>query len=809
MFVSESKEYIADWDWEENNAHHIFPNQVTMGSRIRVHWKCHNCGGRWAVQVKERRGCPYCSGFKALPGYNDLATLYPELAKQWVYEKNGKLTPNKVTAGSQKKVFWICEQGHIWDALVRSRVRGQGCPYCNNRRVLKGYNDLVTTNPELIQEWNYNRNTDIDPQDVIAGSKQKVWWLCKTCGYEWQATISNRYRGNGCPVCAGVMVRENVNDLKTRFPEIAAEWDQENNDRKPSEVAPFSRYRASWICPKGHMYHAVVSDRVKGNCCPICSRERRVSFPEKALVYYITEEFGNVEQNYRAEWLGLYELDAYLPEYKIGIEYDGVYGHSGRIGVERDIRKNKVCAEHDVKLLRIREAGCPNTDALATDYIIDKEETLEETISAAISILYAMIGMKGTAHKVIPNIEDDSGAIYSLVEYSEKENSLQNRLPAVAALWHPIKNGKLKPESVSWMSSKIVWWYGSCGHEWRSRVSEESKSGLCPYCIGKRVLIGFNDLETTHPELAAQWDKEKNTPLTPKNVTAGSGKRVWWICDKGHSWQAIVSSRKQGRGCPICANRLVIPGYNDIASNLELMKDWDYNKNPYDPKKVCIGSEKEIWWKCHVCGNSWKVVVSKRYNGSGCPECAKIKRRSSAAKTYVARNGSLQENRPDLIEEWDWNKNKQIHPSEVTCGSIKKAWWICKKCGYQWEASISARIRKYGGGCPQCAVTSATLKRKEISLHKKGSLSEKFPAIASEWDYERNAPLTPDDVTASSGRRVWWICSLCGESWEAVVGERTRRNASVYCLKCRRKNYRHGQERAAGDDPREKKKSYR
>lgn len=136
---------------------------------------------------------------------NNLAVLYPGLIRQWDYEKNNGLTPQEVTAGSQKKVYWICEKGHSFDMDIRSRTKGQGCPYCNNRRILPGYNDLATLNKELAAEWNWEKNGNLKPTDVGTGSKNRVWWKCDK-GHEWQARVIQRNGGTGCPVCANRIV---------------------------------------------------------------------------------------------------------------------------------------------------------------------------------------------------------------------------------------------------------------------------------------------------------------------------------------------------------------------------------------------------------------------------------------------------------------------------------------------------------------------------------------------------------------------------------------------------------------------------
>lgn len=135
-------------------------------------------------------------------------------------------------------------------------------------------------------------------------------------------------------------------------------------------------------------------------------------------------------------------------------------------------------------------------------------------------------------------------------------NDFATRFSDIAAQWHPTKNHDLTPEQVAVNSNRMVWWKCSLGHAWRAPVSRRVQfSTGCPYCAGRKVLPGFNDLATLEPAIAAQWDTEHNGALRPDQVTVGSGKRVWWKCNEGHVWKAKVYSRtgKMGRGCPVCA----------------------------------------------------------------------------------------------------------------------------------------------------------------------------------------------------------------------------------------------------------------
>ena len=123
------------------------------------------------------------------------------MAKEWNYEKNGNLKPEDFTASSGKKVWWKCSKGHEWETTISNRHRGTGCPVCSGNKVLSGYNDLMTVNPTLAAEWNYEKNNGLTPEDVMPNSGQKVWWKCSQ-GHEWQAIIQDRNKGRSCPECA-------------------------------------------------------------------------------------------------------------------------------------------------------------------------------------------------------------------------------------------------------------------------------------------------------------------------------------------------------------------------------------------------------------------------------------------------------------------------------------------------------------------------------------------------------------------------------------------------------------------------------
>ena len=540
-YVIDNAELMAEWNWEKNNGSKFDPNALTLGSHKKVWWKCHK-DHEWQATIKDRnngRGCPFCAGKKILKGYNDLQTLNPNLAKEWNYEKNDSLTPVDVTPGSNKKVWWRCSKGHEWQAMINNRNKEIGCPYCAGQKVLEGYNDLQTVNPTLAKEWNHEKNGKLKPINITANSGQKVWWKCHK-KHEWQAVISDRNKGKGCPYCSGLYAVKGETDLQTLNPSLSTEWNYEKNGGlTPVDVTPGSSKKVWWKCDKGHEWQATVSNRTIGRGCPFCSSERRTSFPEYAIVYYLTKYGLEVMHSYKEQG---YELDIYIPSKKVAIEYDGYYWHENKI--KKDLEKNQKCKNDGIKLYRIREELPPLNDS-SMDYVVQKSQ---KNLSAILAhILGEIIGTS-----VDIDIEKDVIDIESLREYTEKQHSLVFSNLEIAKEWNYERNGELKPQNISASSNKKVWWKCTRGHEWQARIDHRNSGSGCPYCAGKKVLRGFNDLQTVNPLLAEEWHYEKNNGLSPADVTQNSNKRVWWRCSEGHEWEATIASRNSGSGCPIC-----------------------------------------------------------------------------------------------------------------------------------------------------------------------------------------------------------------------------------------------------------------
>lgn len=341
----------------------------------------------------------------------------------------------------------------------------------------------------LLAQWDIERNLPLTPDDVTFGSHKRVWWTCPS-GHSWQAMVYTRSEGAGCPYCTGRKALPEQNCLAKQFPMLAVEWDSEKNaPLTPKDITPGSHKLIWWRCQNGHSYRSAVKTRVQGSGCPYCAGK-------------------NV-----------------LPE----------------------------------------------------------------------------------------------------------ETSLATEYPSIAKEWDAAKNVPLLPTQVISGTRRKVWWRCPNGHSWRAAVYSRTTLGTgCPVCTGRQALAGENDLATLYPDIAAQWDEEKNGALHPSNVTAGSNRRVWWRCEKGHSYRAVIAQR--GDGCLYCANRKVLPGFNDLATAAPLVaKQWHETLNgALTPEMVTAGSHKKAWWQCSY-GHAWKAAIYSRagVQQCDCPVCAGKTRRKT------------------------------------------------------------------------------------------------------------------------------------------------------------------------------------
>jgi hypothetical protein len=393
------------------------------------------------------------------------------------------------------------------------------------------------------------------------------------------------------------------------------------------------------------------------------------------------------------------ECDIFLSGLRVGIEVDGLYWHRDRF--EHDKRKGIALENKGITLIRVREEGLERISATDIFYslrdsdlsivrrIVEKiteEASLSESSRNSIG---AYLERKRAAN------DSEYKQLLEMLPSPLPGFSLQEQNPNLAKEWHSTRNGSLTARDVAPGSGKKVWWICHKGHEWGATINSRSQGRGCPYCCG-RLATGDNCLQMVNPVLAREWHPVKNGKLTPRDVTPSSHKKVWWICHKGHEWEAVVGNRNNGRSCPYCAGRNVCDDNCLHAINPTLAKEWHPTRNgSLTPRDVTLNSARRIWWICKK-GHEWEATVSNRSSGTGCPYCA---------GKLVCDDNCLETLNPPLARQWHPTKNGNLTARDVTPASNRRVWWQCNK-NHEWQATVNHRSS--GTGCPYCAGKAAS-----------------------------------------------------------------------------------------------------
>lgn len=434
---------------------------------------------------------------------------------------------------------------------------------------------MLTDYQNLVDEWDYERNT-IDIRAQRACSAKKVWWNCsKHDHHYWQASIVNRSKQNtGCPVCRGISTCpvDQCNSLAVLQKELVEkEWDYIRNTLKPDEITPCCSKKAWWKCSnhEHHYWQASVVNRTKHNSgCPICKGLAVCPFDQCNSLAVV---------------------------------------HKGLVKKEWDYTRNTLKPDEITP-------GC-NKKAwwkCTTDHHV-----YETMINNKVRKKYNCAVCAG--QQICP------------VDFC---NSLGKFCPELCTEWHPTKNDST-PLEFTENSNKRVWWQCSkCNHEWISIIDNRSRLNRgCPCCSNKTISSDLsNSLQTLYPELAVEWDTVKNDK-GPECYTVGSGYNAWWQCPVRpcHNYQATINKRTENKhGCPFCSHqRLCTTDHcNSIAVKYsQLAQEWFTEMNGRGPETHIAGGNKKVWWKCaknqkHV----WHTYPASRITlGTNCPRCKRSK----------------------------------------------------------------------------------------------------------------------------------------------------------------------------------------
>lgn len=310
----------------------------------------------------------------------------------------------------------------------------------------------------------------------------------------------------------------------------------------------------------------------------------------------------------------------------------------------------------------------------------------------------------------------------------------------------------------------VIWQCGICGQNWPATVGNRLKGTGCPFCNHRKPIVGVSDFKTLYPQIASEWDYYRNADKRPENYLPHSNANVSWLCEKGHPFEARINNRvRNSSTCPCCAGRVPIPGESDLGTLYpDLVKEWAFDLNgDKKPSDFLPKSNAEIQWRC-ILGHTWPAKICHRTEGTGCPYCE--------GKLPIVGENDFATLHPQMAKQWHPSKNNSYRPEGFLEHSHFVAWWICP-LGHEYPSPIYRRAR--GCGCSVCD-------GKRI-LSGVNDLATLAPKLSRDWDYERNADITPAMVAMHSSTRYYWKCQVCGYQWFASPNNRCK---GTGCPKC-------------------------
>ncbi|PEF81414.1 zinc-ribbon domain-containing protein [Bacillus toyonensis] len=643
-----------EWHPEKNNP--LIASNVTPSSAQIVWWYSKTCGHEWQAGISDRtridrpQHCAVCAKNKRVQTKmeNDirkrgsLQDHYPALAEEWHPTKNSPLHPSDVLSFSNRKVWWVCKEGHEWPAEIDSRSsQGNGCPYCSG--LFATYEtSFGYLFPDLLKEWHPTENQDIDPFFIKPQSHIRASWQCLVCHHHWKTYLSNRTdKNSGCPKCKS---STSINEQTIYF-YMDRIFDQVENRKV-----------------------------VSGSEIDVYIPSLQLGIEYDGFYYHKNKKKNDEHKNKKLE--------------ELGIQLIRIREHAQSDRLPDLNKSNTIVIDFDYSSNR-RELIKPLC-AIASFIMSKYKEQLTSN---------EIIGLK-SLWKV--DIEKDESVILGMILRNREENSFAAKYPHLLKDWHLTKNGDINPKNFSSGSNVKVWWLcHKCGHEWKNSFSSRTnkhKGDGCYKCGRKitstklKLVEDYEQsLEFLYPEIAKDW-VESEGKLLSSQVSPNSKEMVVWKCHNGHEVENRVMYRVRTNGCPKCKGTVLTDVNNLQFLYPDIAKEWHYEKNhPLTPRNVRAKSGKLVWWKCEKDHKFQAYISNRTKREDKCPYCSGKK---------PTKENCLTSKRPHVASYWHPERNNDLTPYDILPYSNKKYWWKCRKCHHEWNSRITKRDS--GELCPLC-----------------------------------------------------------------------------------------------------------
>lgn len=668
----------------------------------------------------------------------DLFSLYPIARDMWDFENNQEIDVENGLSSKAIDAWWICEKGHHFKRRIESFLKSQQCPACKK----EGYS--IANFNHMVKQWDFKKNTDIDINLTSAFSKRDAWWKCKKCGYEWQAQIATRRLSKGlCPCCENrTIVSKGITDLFSMVPEIKLDYDfKKNTDINPDELSIANQTSIWWRCHNcNYEWTSSPASRVKkiGNKyavknCPACigvvrNKSYAEDYPNLAIRF--------IEEKNACRLTDLVGDDLYNKFWWhcdiCGEEFQGYL--SGMIrSRDTEFKGCPYCAGKLVKREKSFAALHPECmDEYDPANVIDPYEVSEGSNMKALWVC-----RNNSEHKWKATFYSRSKGIggCSVCRGYHYNLMISEEHPEFEPFYDTTKNTR-SFSSFSNKSNEIVWWKCEEGHSFQWQIYNFSRAGefICPVCSDKLIVSGINDLATKEPELALEFDIERNHMLPREVSTRSTNDLIWWQCQYGHSFQRSPSHRiNRTRKCPVCERNIVVKGINDMATTYpQIVGIWDFDANERTLESISDICNDKFAFKCNKGHHYSAYMETVKYNNFECLVCN--------GKIIVPGVNSLLDTDYELSLEFSPNETRK--PTEFTKNSAYSVLWRCKKCNGDYHYPIKNRLLD-DSSCLYC--------EGRLTMFGINSLIDTHPELAREYSNTNER----DVKTIRKDSKIW------------------------------------------------------
>lgn len=625
-------------------------------------WRCDKCGHSFKMSLDRlisriKRDGYYCTECKATfdtpiqaknspLGYTD-SNLVDELVSKHIKK-------NMIDSLSNIVATWKCSKcSGKYDCSVVKRHQ-EGCPYCSNKQMLKGFNTLQETHSYLEKFWDEGNSTKLS--DYWSKSTEAINWSCPCCEIHFQCSpiemISRTNIENSnfetCPNNCDWDTLVFNNDILHDSPKLREEWSSKNGIPVHLALSHIETKKYWWhcsSCKQDYLCSIPIRREVK-NTCPYCNDE-----------------------------LPLKGFNTLFDDYP---EFSDFWSKNN----SQDPTQMTISGAKNNKFLWI--CSCCN---------LEFEEKLEVIIDK-----FSIIQGKELI-RVCP---------YCTEKIPKPSESLGGQKSFLRSEWLENLNGDINKIFCN-SSDTVEWVCRRCHRNFKARISERKENdNCCPYCSKRELAVGYNDLATTHPLVIKEWSALNDRESC--SVMCNSNYRAWWKCPvcKGEYQQEVQSKVIIKKPCPYCTNHKVLKGLNDLATTHPwLINEWS-TSNDMDFSSLMSNSGYKAWWKCSVCKGEYQQTVKKKIlMKESCPYC----QNNEVLKGF----NDLETTHKHLMNEWDYLNNILLaDPTEINEKCSQTVWWICKEnSNHRYKLKINEKIKYEKRSFISCPICKGLRRKQE------------------------------------------------------------------------------------------------